>query len=76
MKLQWFQFPSGLVFDGQIFGTTEIANVFKTKEAFLPLQSVTVASYVTELEPKTLKNGSDGLDGRRSSYGFQCQLDL
>lgn len=38
-KLQWFQFPQGVVFQNGNYGTTEIANVFKTKEAFLPLQS-------------------------------------
>lgn len=42
MKLQWFQFPLGLTFDGEIFGTKEIASVFKTKEAFLPLESDSV----------------------------------
>ena len=31
-QLQWFQFPSGVVFDGKIFGTNEVASVFKTKE--------------------------------------------
>lgn len=31
-KLQWFQFPSGVVFDGKIFGTTKVASVFKAKD--------------------------------------------
>ncbi len=31
-QLQWFQFPSGVVFDGKIFGTPEICSVFKIKE--------------------------------------------
>jgi site-specific DNA recombinase len=44
VKLQWFQFPSGLRFHNNIFGTAEVANVFKTKEAFLPLQSDKVLS--------------------------------
>jgi len=39
VKLQWFQFPQGLTFQDNIFGTTEVASVFKTKEAFLPLES-------------------------------------
>ena len=51
VKLQWFQFPSGLVFDGEKFGTAEIASVFKTKEAFLPLLSTRVDP--TGLEPAT-----------------------
>ncbi len=39
LKLQWFQFPQGITLKNNIYGTAEIANVFKTKEAFLPLQS-------------------------------------
>ncbi len=31
-KLQWFQFPSGVVFDGEKFGTAQIASVFKARE--------------------------------------------
>ena len=38
IKLQWFQFPLGMVFKNMTFGTTEVASVFKTKEAFLPLE--------------------------------------
>ncbi len=34
IKLQWFQFPLGLKFENKIFGTTEIASVFKVKDAF------------------------------------------
>lgn len=33
IKLQWFEFPSGLVFDGEKFRTDEIACVFKIKDA-------------------------------------------
>ena len=39
IKLQWFQFPLGMVFKNMTFGTQEVASVFKTKETFLPLQS-------------------------------------
>lgn len=35
VKLQWFQFPQGTTYDGQKFGTAEIANVFKIKSMFL-----------------------------------------
>ncbi len=38
IKLQWFQFPLGLTFQNNFFGTKEVASVFKTKEAFLPLE--------------------------------------
>lgn len=51
VKLQWFQFPQGLTFQNKKFGTTEIASVFKTKEAFLPLKSTKVDP--TGLEPAT-----------------------
>ncbi len=50
-KLQWFQFPSGIVFDGQIFGTPEIASVFKAKELILSPLSVGVD--LSGLEPLT-----------------------
>ncbi len=36
--LQWFQFPLGTTFENKIFGTPEVANVFKVKEAFQPLE--------------------------------------
>jgi site-specific DNA recombinase len=31
-KLQWFQFPSGLVFENNLFRTTEVSKFFKAKE--------------------------------------------
>jgi site-specific DNA recombinase len=34
-RLQWFQFPSGVVFNGQKFETPKVASVFKAKEAIL-----------------------------------------
>ncbi len=42
LKLQWFQFPSGVTFNGNKFETTKIACIFKTKEAFLPPESSVV----------------------------------
>ena len=50
-KLQWFQFPLGLTFENNFFGTTEMCLFFKAKEAFLPLKSSTVDR--TGLEPAT-----------------------
>jgi len=39
-KLQWFQFPSGVVFDGKIFGTSNVCSLFKAKDAITaPLSS-------------------------------------
>lgn len=42
VKLQWFQFPQGIVLKNEKFETAQIASVFKTKEAFLPLESAMV----------------------------------
>ncbi len=51
IKLQWFQFPQGLTFENRIFGTQEVANVFKVKDA------ISASSYSrvdrTGLEPAT-----------------------
>lgn len=33
-KLQWFQFPQGVTFQNNIFGTAEICCIFNTKDAF------------------------------------------
>jgi site-specific DNA recombinase len=60
LKLQWFQFPSGIVFDGQKFGTNELAFVFKTKEAFLPLKSIRV-------DPRRFELLTSALQKRRST---------
>jgi site-specific DNA recombinase len=50
-KLQWFQFPSGIVFNGEKFGTTEICSVFKTKDALAASLSSDVDR--TGFEPAT-----------------------
>lgn len=39
VKLQWFQFPSGLIFQNSIFGTKEVSLFFKTKDAIPASQS-------------------------------------
>ena len=76
VKLQWFQFPSGLRFSNNIFGTAQVANVFKTKEAFLPLQSYKVLSvgieptsyppqgYVLSIERREVDKNSEVLRSR------------
>ena len=51
VKLQWFQFPQGLVYEDNIFGTKEISLFFKTKDAFSASQSSRVDR--TGLEPAT-----------------------
>jgi len=35
LKLQWFQFPKGITFDGTNFGTSEISFIYKTDSFFL-----------------------------------------
>lgn len=49
LKLQWFQFPQGIIFGKGIYQTAQVASIFKTKEAFLPLQSTVVDSRRFEL---------------------------
>lgn len=39
VKLQWFQFPSGLVFQNNFFGTTELCSFFKVKKEILDKKS-------------------------------------
>ena len=51
LKLQWFQFPQGITFDGVNYGTTQIASIYNAKEAFLPPLSTQVDP--TGLEPAT-----------------------
>lgn len=35
LKLQWFQFPEGVTFDGKEFRTTKISSLFKLKQTFM-----------------------------------------
>lgn len=60
LKLQWFQFPQGIVFNGTNYGTAQVASVFKTKEAFLPPQSSTV-------DPRRFELLTSALQKRRST---------
>jgi hypothetical protein len=50
-KLQWFEFPEGVVFEKEIFRTAKVACIYKTKDAF----SASLSSSVdpTGLEPAT-----------------------
>ena len=53
LKLQWFNFPKGVSFDGQKFRTTEICNLFKGNGAFAPPLSyrVTLPGIEPGLQP-------------------------
>lgn len=42
IQLQWFEFPKGITFDGEILRTTEICSIFKVKDIFLPYESSNV----------------------------------
>lgn len=42
IKLQWFQFPQGLRFQNNFFGTNEISMFFKAKEAISDEKSAKV----------------------------------
>ncbi len=59
-KLQWFQFPSGLVFDGKNFGTAQVSSVFKAKELIIaPLSS--------SVDPTGIEPVASSLQMRRST---------
>ena len=42
LKLQRFEFPSGIIFEGKKFGTTKIAIIFNAKSVFLHADSTSV----------------------------------
>jgi site-specific DNA recombinase len=42
IKLQWFQFPQGLTFQNNLFGTNEMSMFFKAKEVISDDKSATV----------------------------------
>lgn len=59
-KLQWFQFPSGLIFDGKDFGTNEVSSVFKAKELVLAPMS-------SKVDPSGLEPLTSSVQMRRST---------
>lgn len=59
-KLQWFQFPQGVTFDGEKFGTREVASVFNTKEAIS-------ASLSSDVDPIGFEPMTSSLQMRRST---------
>jgi hypothetical protein len=44
LKLQWFQFPLGIVYENNSFGTTKVANIFKAKTEISGTDSPKVTS--------------------------------
>lgn len=59
-KLQWFQFPSGVTFDGEVFGTTKVSSVFNAKDALS-------ASLSTTVDPSGFEPLTSSLQMRRST---------
>lgn len=59
-KLQWFQFPQGLTFENNFFGTTEICSFFKVKDLVLGTKS-------SNVDPTGLEPATSSLQMRRSS---------
>lgn len=54
IKLQWFNFPSGVIYDGNKFRTTEVCSLFNTKNQFHSDASYLVHHQVSGLN--TLKS--------------------
>ncbi len=55
VKLQWFNFPQGIIFDGKICRTEEIASIYKVKSPFFNVQSPMVPLAFSQL------NQQDGI---------------
>jgi site-specific DNA recombinase len=60
LKLQWFQFPKGVVFDGNNYGTDEMSLLFKRKDTF----SVSVSPVV---DPRGFELLTSSVQMRRST---------
>ena len=60
IKLQWFQFPSGITFNGEVFGTPKICSVFKAKDVILSPKSIRV-------DPSGFEPLTSSLQMRRST---------
>lgn len=76
IKLQWFVFPEGVIFDGNKFRTTKLSSIFKLKQFFLPELSPTVPG--KGLEPSHLaipvpKTGASTNFATRAHY-VECPL--
>ncbi len=59
-KLQWFQFPQGLTFQNNFFGTAEICSFFKAKDAIS-------ASLYSKVDPSGFEPLTSSLQKRRST---------
>ena len=59
-KLQWFEFPQGLTFDGEKFRTAQTCNLFKAKSTFLGVESARV-------DPSGIEPLTSGVQNRRST---------
>ncbi len=60
LKLQWFQFPKGIVLKNEKFETAEVASIFNIKSILLDVKSVTV-------DPSGFEPLTSGVQNRRST---------
>ena len=60
VKLQWFQFPLGLVYQNNFFGTTEMCSFFKVKDLVLGTKS-------SNVDPSGFEPLTSSLQKRRST---------
>lgn len=60
LKLQWFEFPSGIIFENEKFRTIKLASVFNVKTASCDAVSTTV-------DPRRIELLTSGVQNRRST---------
>ncbi len=60
LKLQWFEFPSGIIFENQKFRTTQIASIYNVKTASCDAVS-------TNVDPSGIEPLTSGVQNRRST---------
>ena len=58
IRLQWFQFPQGVTFDGEKFGTIKICSLFNVNETISPSISSRADSKQLRLNTYSLANNS------------------
>jgi len=56
LKLQWFNFPKGIVFDGEKFQTTEVCNLFKVEKTFCDTDSTWVTPLLSSSNTPEILN--------------------
>lgn len=62
LKLQWFQFPQGITYNGKEFGTTEMCNLYKVNKSFSDPLSYRVPSKQLSWNNPEIINKANNLD--------------